>query len=128
VDIESVVCELGGLEVDLEASSVDIGFGVSLVEVGLSLDPKVVSSVDIAVCVLIGGRDVDLEVVAVYIGFGVSPKEVGTVVFWVDIKCVVPGLEVLSWVDIDGVGCLDVDFETPSEDIGFGVSPIEVGP
>lgn len=75
MDIEPVVCELGVLDVDFETpSSVDIGFGVSPIEVGLSLD----SWVDIdAVCELVGARDDDLEVPAVFIGFGVSPIEVG---------------------------------------------------
>ena len=79
MDIDPVVCELGVLDVDFETpSSVDIGFGVSLIEVGLSLDPKVVSWLDIdAVCELVGARDDDLEVPAVFIGFGVSPIEVG---------------------------------------------------
>ena len=79
MDIDPVVCELGVLDVDDETpSSVDIGFGVSLIEVGLSLDPKVVSWLDIdAVCELVGARDDDLEVPAVFVGFGVSPIEVG---------------------------------------------------
>ena len=79
VDNEFVVCELGDvLDVDFETPSVDIGFGVSPIDVGLSLDPKVVSRVDIdAVWGLVGAKDDDLEVPVVYIGFGVSPIAVG---------------------------------------------------
>ena len=58
-----------------------------------------------------------MEVPAEGIGFGVSSFDVGrTVVSWVDINCVVPGLE-----DVSGVV-----WEVPWVDIGLGVSSLDV--
>jgi len=118
---------------------VDIGLGVSSIEVGCTVDPWV----DIK-CVVPGLEDVlgvAWEIHVVDIGFGVSLSNVGfAVVPWVDIKCVVPGLVWnVSFVDIgvgvssSDVGCLFVVVScivlllVVEACIGSGVSPLVEG-